>query len=461
MLEKLGNMLRKTTDKIANAIFLDKNLVDGIVKDLQRALIEADVSIVLVKEISDQIRKAAFDERIKGLEKKEHLIKVLHEELVKILGEKKELTLKKAQNRIMLLGLYGAGKTTTIAKLGNWYAKRGKKVALMGLDVHRPAAKEQLMQLGKKNNLTVFADPKDDSKDAVKTYKKYEKKLKEYDLVLIDTAGRHTLDKELVKEIKDLGKEIKPTETILVMPADIGQAAKKLSQEFQDALSISGVIITRMDSTAKAGGALTACAETKAPVYFITTGEKINDIEEFNPENFLSRLLGMGDLQTLLDKIHTVTDSKKQKEIESKLKEGKITLEDVIEQVKSMNQLGGFDKIKGMIPGLGKAKIPENLLENQEAKVAKWEHILKSMTKEERENPEIMQKKTSRIARIAQGAGVKNSDVRSLLKQYDMLQEMVKSSSGMENMDMSQGFSQKQMQKMMKKFGKKKLMRFK
>ena len=200
MLERLGEILKKTTDKIANAIFLDKNLVDGIIRDLQRALIEADINIVLVKELSDKIRKAAFDERIKGLEKKEHLIKVLHEQLIEILGESKELKLQKNQNRVMLLGLYGAGKTTTTAKLANWFAKRGKKTAIIGLDVHRPAAKEQLIQLGEKNNLNVFVDLKET--DAVKTWKKFEEESKKYDLVLIDTAGRHTLDKELVKEIK-------------------------------------------------------------------------------------------------------------------------------------------------------------------------------------------------------------------------------------------------------------------
>jgi signal recognition particle subunit SRP54 len=454
MLEKLGQVLKKATDKLANAIFLDKNLVDGIVRDLQRALIEADVSIILVKQLSDKIKKAALDERIKDIEKKEHIIKLLHDELVKILGESKKLELKD-KSKIMLLGLYGAGKTTTIAKLGNWFAKRGKKVALVGLDVHRPAAKEQLKQLGEKNNLNVFVDM--ESNDAVATYKKFKKELDKYDLVLVDTAGRHTLDKELVQEIKDLNKEIKPTETILVMPADIGQAAKKLSQEFKEALDISGVIITRMDSSAKAGGALTACAETDAGVYFITNGEKINDLEEFDPETFLSRLLGMGDLQSLIQKIQSVTGEKDQEEMQKRLQEGKVSLEDVIEQVKSMNQLGGFGKLKNMIPGMGKAKISDDMLGAQEEKVKKWEHILKSMTKEERENPDLFEKQTSRIGRVAQGAGVNNSDVRALLKQYKMLQSMIKEQA---SFDPEKGMDMRQMQKLMKKFGKGKKMRF-
>ena len=455
MLEKLGEVLRKATDKIVNAIFLDKNLVDSVIRDLQRALIEADVNILLVKELSDKIRKSALDERIKGIEKKEHIIKLLHDELAAILGEHKQLKLKKGkkeQNRIMFLGLYGAGKTTSVARLGNYFSKRGNKVALVGLDTHRLAAPEQLQQLAEKSKLPYFIDI--EGKNPIKLWKKYEKELKKYNVVLIDTAGRHTLDKSLINEIKILEKEIKPTETILVMPADIGQAAKKQSQEFKEAVDISGVIITRMDSTARGGGALTACAEVKAPVYFITTGEKINDIEEFNPKSFLSRLLGMGDLETLIEKIRSVTDETKSLKIQEKIQEGKISLEDVIEQVKSMNSLGGFEKIKSMIPGFAKIekKIPENLLENQEAKISKWEHIIKSMTPEEKENPEILEKQTSRISRIAKGAGVHNTDVRSLLKQYKLLKDMIKSGG---NMDMSQGLSQKQLQKLARKFGKK------
>ncbi len=454
MLERLGEVIRKATNRIANAIFLDKNLMDSIIRDLQRALIEADVSISLIKKISDEIKKEALDERIKEIEKKEHVIKLLHDKLREILGEHSRLELKKEQNRILLLGLYGAGKTTTIAKLGNYFAKRGKKVALVGLDVHRPAAKEQLKQLAEQNKLNYFIDEKENN--AIKTWEKFEKKLKKYDLILIDTAGRHNLDKELVKEIITLNKKINPTESILVLPADIGQAAKKQAQEFKDSVNISGVIITRMDSSAKAGGALTACAETKAPVYFITTGEKINDIEEFNPETFLSRLLGRGDLKALIEKVKSATGEDKQEEMQKRLEQGKITFEDVIEQVKSMSDIGGLDKIKSMIPGLGNAKIPDEMLENQEEKIRKWEHIIKSMTPEEKNNPKLLKKQISRINRIAKGSGVNSSDVRTLLKQYEMLSEMVKGGS---EMDFSQGISQKQMQKLMKKFGKKKIRR--
>lgn len=458
MLEKLSEVLRKATNRLLNSIFVDKNLVDTIIRDLQRALIEADVNILLVKQLTDKIKNAALDERIKGIEKKEHLIKLLHDELVKILGEYKPLKLKKERNKLMFVGLYGAGKTTSIAKIGNYYAKRGNKVALVGLDVHRPAASEQLKQLAEKNKLSFFIDEKE--KDPIKIWKTVEPKLKGYNLVLIDTAGRHNLDKELEKEIKQLNEQIAPTEIILVMPADIGQAASSQAQQFQDAVKISGVIITRMDSTAKAGGALTACAETNSPIYFIGTGEKVNDIEEFEPKGFLARLLGMGDLQNLIEKIKSVTGEDEQEKIQKKIEQGKISLQDVVEQVSSMSSIGGIEKIKSMIPGFGNAKIPDNILENQQGKIEKWPHILKSMTREEIENPELLKKEHTRVSRIAKGAGVPISDIKALLKQYDLLNEMISSGIASGNMDMSKGFSEKQMRKLMKKFGKIKKVRF-
>ncbi len=471
MLEKLGNVLKKTTDKIANAIFLDKNVVDSIIKDLQRALIEADVNVKLVKEISDHLKKVAYDERLNGVEKKEHLIKVLHDELLKILGEKKDLVLEDdLQNRIMLLGLYGAGKTTTISKLGNYFSKRGKKVALVGLDVHRPAASEQLKQLAEKNKLNYFIDAS--QKDPMKIWKSIQPKLisQKYDVVLIDTAGRHTLDSDLIEEISSLNNLINPTERILVMPADIGQAAKQQAEEFHKTVNISGVIITRMDSTAKGGGSLTACAQTNAPVYFITTGEKVNDIELFNPNSFLSRLLGMGDLDTLLEKVKSASeDNSHSQAMQKRIQEGKLTLDDVVEQIKTMSSIGGLSKIKTMIPGFSKieGKVSDDLLENQEEKIKQWEHIIKSMTPYEKENPDIFDDKKfglSRINRVSKGAGVNNSEVRSLLKQYKMLKEMIQMQSSMSGyVDAESGegmLSQKQMMKLARKFSKGKKIKF-
>ena len=450
MLEKLGNTLRKVTDKIANAVFLDKNLVDGIVKELQRALIEADVNVSLVMEISSKIRKDAMDERIKGIEKKEHLVKLLHDELLKILGERKEIVLGK-KNRFMFVGLYGAGKTTTIGKVASYYAKRGKKVCAVGLDVHRPAAPEQLKQVCEKIKVDCFVDKSE--KDPLKIWKKFEKDVDKYDIVLVDTAGRDALDEELIKEIKKVSKAVKQTESFLVIQADIGQAAKRQAQVFKESASVSGVIITRMDSTAKAGGALTACAESKVGVVFIGVGEKVNDLESFEPESFLSRLLGMGDLKTLMEKIHSVMDEKEIERQQAKLKEGKFTLRDLQAQLDSMSELGSMDKILGMIPGLGnvKDKIGKGELEGQQEKTKRWKHLINSMTPEEIENPELLEKQTSRIQRVAHGAGVSTSDVRMLLKQWKMLNEMLKSQKSLTDGKMDQ----KTMMKLARKFGKK------
>lgn len=473
VLEKLGSVLRKATNKIANAVFLDKELVDGIIKDLQRALIEADVNVSLVMEISQKIRKEAFDERIKGIEKKEHLIKLLHDELLRILGTRRELVLGK-KNIFMMVGLYGSGKTTTIGKLALYYSKRGWKVCAVGLDVHRPAAPEQLKQICDKLNIPCFIDTEEENssvpetskskekvsglkeKNALKIWKKYEDKIKEYNLVIVDTAGRDALDDDLISEIKGITKAVKPTESFLVISADIGQTAKKQAQVFKQTAGVSGVIITKMDSTAKGGGALTACAEVGAPVVFIGNGEKPSDLETFDPESFLSRLLGMGDLKTLMEKIHSVMDEKEIERRQEKLKSGKLTLKDVADQVAAMEGIGSFDKILGMIPGLGKVKdkISSSEIETQEAKVKKWQHIVKSMTLEEIENPEVLEKQTSRIQRIAHGAGCSTTDVRNLIKQWKMLNEMIKSQGKMMGGEMNQ----KTLMKLAKKFGKK--MRF-
>ena len=450
MLERLSRALKKTSDKIANAVFLDKEMVEGVVKELQRALIEADVNVSLVLEISKKIKQEALDERLKGVEKKEHIIKLLHDELVRILGKKKEIVLGK-RNVFLFVGLYGAGKTTTIGKLASYYSKRGKKVCTVGLDVHRPAASEQLKQVCEKVGVKCFIDGEE--KEPLKIWKKFEKDLKDYNLILVDSAGRDALDEELIEEIEKISKAVKPSETFLVLQADIGQSAKKQARAFKDSANVSGVIITRMDSSAKGGGALTACAEVGAPVVFIGTGEKISDIETFEPEAFLSRLLGMGDLKTLMEKIHNIMSEKDIERQQEKLKEGKFTLRDLQTQLDSMNELGSIDKIMGMIPGLGnvKDKIGEGQLETQQEKIKRWNHCINSMTPEEIENPELLEKQTTRIQRVAKGSGCSTSDVRMLLKQWKMLNEMIKTQSGF-----GEGkIDNKMMMKMARKFGKK------
>lgn len=343
--------------------------------------------------------------------------------------------------------------TTSASKLAAYYSKRGLKVAMLGLDVHRPAAKEQLEQLGAKIKVPVFVDKKENN--ALKTYNQFKSQLEDFDLTIIDTAGRHSLDQELVDEITELSKKINPDYTLLVIQADIGQAAKTQASEFQKACNINGVIITRMDSTAKAGGALTACNETNAPVYFIGTGEKPNDFETFNPQSFISRLLGLGDLEGLLEKVESAVDQGSQKKLKKKLEEGKFDLRDFQEQLKQMGNVGSFSKIMEMIPGLSKAKIPEEMLGTSEAKLKKWQYAIDSMTKDEIENPEILEKQTARLGRIAKGSGTTTTDIRQMIKQYKLLKELASGSGDLENFDPSQGLNQKQMQKIARKFGKK------
>jgi signal recognition particle subunit SRP54 len=446
VLDKIGNAFKDALSKITGAIFVDKKLIDSIIKDIQRALLEADVNVNLVFELSEKIKKAAISEK-STLEKKEQLIKLIHDELVSILGkEKKELEIKKG-TKIMFLGLYGSGKTTTIAKLANYHMKRGMKVCAIGLDVHRPAAPEQLEQLGKKAKFQVFINKTE--KNPIKIWKEFETKVKDYDLILIDTAGRDVLDNELIKELKELKNLIKPSEIILVMPADIGQAAKFQASEFQKAVSISGVIITRMDGTAKGGGVLTACNETHAPVLFIGMGEQINDIEQFNPTAFVSRMLGMGDIESLIEKAKLAISEKDKEKLEKRLESGKFTLLDLYDQLKTMQNMGSLGKIAEMIPGMGKIKIPENLMSGQEAKMKKWKYAINSMTKEEIENPDIIT--GSRISRIAKGSNISSSDVRELLSQYKLIKSFFGQAKGMQDIDPSK-MSQKQLRDLAKKF---------
>ena len=453
MLDKLGNVLKKTMSKLAGAVFIDKKITEEIIKDLKYALLEADVDIKTTTSLCDKIRKKA-GEKIPGLEKKEKLIKLIHDELIKILGkEEQEIKIdkKKKPFKIMLLGLYGGGKTTTAAKLGFYYSKRGLKSCLIGLDVHRPAAPEQLEQLAKKAKLSCLIDKKE--KLAGKIWNKFEKKLKKYNLVIIDTAGRDVLSNALINELKALHREIKPDLTILVMPGDIGKTASTQAKGFNKACKIDGIIVTRMDGTAKGGGALVSCAETNAKVIFIGTGEKLQDIEIFDPSAFVSRLLGMGDLKGLLEKAKLALEEKEQKKIESRLKEGKFTLSDFYDQIKTMQSMGPLGKIAEMIPGFGgiKTKVPK-IFDVQEAKLKKWRFTIDSMTPEERENPEILS--SGRIARIAKGSNVSTADIRALIKQYKVVKEFISGAKGMKDLSPGQ-IDKKTLQKLAKKFGRK------
>jgi signal recognition particle subunit SRP54 len=455
-LEKFGSALKKIMNRIASAVFVDKKTINSIADDLKKVLIQADVDLKLVDELTDKIKRLAAEEKIPGIERKEQLVKLIHDEIVEILGRKKyELFLEKKKNyRIMFIGLYGCGKTTTIAKLALYYSKLGYKVCMLGLDVHRPAAPEQLEQLAAKVGLPVFTDK--ESKNPEEIWKKYEKQIIKYDIVLIDTAGRDALDTALIKEIRTLDRLIKPQYTLLVMPSDIGQTARKQAVKFKESCDISGVVLTRMDGTAKAGGALAACYETKSPVLFIGTGEHIRDIEVFNPTAFVSRMLGFGDIESLLEKIKLATEQKT-KRIEHK----GFTLIDFYQQLKSMQSLGPLKKISELIPGMSGAKLPTDVLETQEEKLKKWKYAIDSMSSDEIENLELLEKETKRIARIAKGAGIKVADVRDLINQYKIIKQF---SARQESVDIEKlqqqglrglhgfGLSQKQLRKLAKRF---------
>ncbi|RLE44087.1 signal recognition particle protein Srp19, partial [Candidatus Woesearchaeota archaeon] len=274
VLEKLGTSLKNTLQKIARSVFVDEKLINELVKDIQRALLQSDVNVKLVFELSNKIKEKALKEETPGaLTKKEHLINIVYEELTKFLGgEKEEVKFsEKKPNKIVLVGLFGSGKTTTTGKLAKYFMKRGLKVALLGLDVHRPAAMDQIEQIGKQVNAQVFVERGE--KDPVKIYKKFEPEFKKFDLLIIDTAGRDALSEDLIEELKRVNEVAHPDEILLVISADIGQAAQKQAEAFHSAGAITGVVVTKMDGTAKGGGALSACAVTGAPIKFIGTGE--------------------------------------------------------------------------------------------------------------------------------------------------------------------------------------------
>ena len=414
VLEKLSISLKESLKKLANAVFVDDSTLNTLIKDIQRALLHADVNVKLVFQLSNDIKKRAREEKTPAaMTKKEHVIKIVYEELVKFLGgTESKIDINKKQ-KIMLVGIYGTGKTTTAGKIAKYCKNRGKKVALIATDTWRPAAYEQLKTLGKEIDVPVFGNKKE--KDPLNILKEYEKELERYDIQIIDTAGRDALSQELIEEIERLYKYIKPTENLLVIAADIGQAAQKLAEQFHESCHITGVITTKMDGTAKAGGALTASAATGAPVKFIGVGEKIDALEEFYPERFVSRMLGMGDLETLLEKARLAIDEDKAQDLGKKFLKGDFNFLDLYEQLTAMKKMGSLSKIVEMIPGFGSA-IPKEMLEGQEEKVEKWKYLLQSCTKEELENPDIITIK--RIERIAKGSGCSVQDVRDLLKQY-------------------------------------------
>jgi signal recognition particle subunit SRP54 len=423
VLEKLGNSLKNTLNKIAKSVFVDEKLINELIKDIQRALLQADVNVKLVFDLTKKIKDRALKEDTPaGLTKKEYLINVVYEELVEFLGgEGYKIEINKKPFKIMLLGLFGSGKTTTTGKLGKFFSKRGHKVCFLGLDIHRPAAINQLEQIGGQLNIPVFVDK--DSKDPVAIYKKFESEMNKFDIIIIDTAGRDALSEDLIQEIEAINKTIQPEERLLVISADIGQTAQKQAQQFHDSCNITGVIATKMDGTAKAGGALSACAVTDANIKFIGVGEKADDLEEFKPKNFVGRLLGMGDLETLLEKAKEAISQEDAEELGKRFLKGEFNLLDLYDQMQAMRKMGPLTKIAEMIPGFGQLKIPKEMLKDQEGKLDSWKVSMQSMTKEELEDPDIIN--SERIDRISKGCGLNVREIRELLKQYKQSKKMV------------------------------------
>ncbi|MFH0752857.1 MAG: LAGLIDADG family homing endonuclease [archaeon] len=316
--------------------------------------------------------------------------------------------------------------TTQAGKLAKFYQKRGYKIGLVQTDTWRPAAYKQLQTLGEQINVPVYGSATE--KDPLKILKDAKKHFKDFDIVIIDSAGRDALSDELITEIETLNKELKPNEVILVISADIGQAAQKQAEQFHKSCNVTGIVATKMDGTAKAGGALSACSVTGAPVKFIGTGEKIDDLEQFNPKGFVGRMLGMGDLEALLEKAKEAMTEEDAEALGKKFLKGDFNFLDLYEQLQAMGKMGSMTKIMEMIPGLGGIKIPKEMIQGQENKLKIWKHIMQSMTKEELEDPEILT--SGRIDRIAAGAGHPASEVRQLLKQFRQTKKLMKMAKG-------------------------------
>ncbi|MGQ9566233.1 MAG: signal recognition particle protein Srp54 [Candidatus Bathyarchaeales archaeon] len=422
-LERLGSSLYQALRKVFRAPVVDEATVKELVVDIQRALLQADVNVQLVLDISKRIQDRALQEKVPpGVSRHEHVIKVVYEELTRFLGEKPELLRVEPGKRkiLMLVGIQGSGKTTASAKLARYFQKRGIKTALICADTFRPGAYAQMQQLANRINVPTYGDA--NAKDPVKIASEGLKHFADKDLVIVDTSGRHKEEKSLIEEMKQLEKAIKPDEVMLVIDGTIGQQAALQAKAFHEATPIGSILVAKLDGSARGGGALSAVATTGAPIKFISTGEKVEDIEAFVPSRFVGRLLGMGDLETLLEKVKEAEikiPEKKAKQILS----GKFTLTDMYEQFEALKGMGPFKRLLKMLPGMG-YNIPDDAMEMAQDKLETWRVIIQSMTPKERENPKIFS--PSRIKRTARGSGTSEKEVKELLKQYAMMKRMMK-----------------------------------
>jgi len=416
--------LNSALKRLFSASVIDEDLVKELVKDIQRALLVADVDVNLVMGITKRVEKQALDENLpRGVSRREHIVKVVWDTLAYFLGEKAvPLTINPGKpNLVMLVGIQGSGKTTTIGKLARYYQKRGIKTGVICADNFRPGAYSQLKQLAERSNIPFWGD--ENGKDAVKLAKKgfSEMKKRGIELILLDTSGRHREETSLIKEMKSISKAVKPQEIMLVIDGTLGQQAGSQAAAFKQATNIGSIVITKLDGSAKGGGALSAAAATQAPIKFIGTGEGMDSIEPFNPTKFAGRLLGMSDIKGLIEKVQEA-----QIEIDEdaamRLMKGQFTLTDMMAQLKQLKKMGPIGKVMEML-GL-QYKLPDDVAEIQEDNLNRFEVIMSSMTKEELDDPKLL--KSSRLKRIAMGSGTDIRDVRDLLKQYNQMKKMMK-----------------------------------
>ena len=437
MLDRLGTSLKDALKKLAGKTVVDRAAVEELVRDLHRALIQADVNVKMVMVLSQAIKTRSLDEQPpKGMTVREHVLRIVYQELVRLVGSTGEAKLE--PQTILMAGLQGSGKTTTTAKLARYFQRKGMRVGVICADTFRPGAFEQLNTLCTQINVSVFGNP--DEKDALKIVREGLVSMSGNEVVIIDTQGRHALEGDLIQEIINIQQIASARHRWLVIDAALGQQAAEQARRFHEAINIDGVIITKMDGTAKGGGALSAVSETKSGIVFIGSGETIDDLERFEPDGFISRLLGMGDLKALVERAEE-TMAGREVDVNAMLR-GKFSLRDMYQQLEAVNRMGPLKQIMSMLP-LGNMEIPQDAYDITSTKMQRYRIIMDSMTGPELDDPSLMG--SSRIHRIALGAGATPEEVRELLRYYKMMKKALKGVRG--------GQGKFNMQRMMKKFG--------
>ena len=411
----MGRSLRQLVARITNAPIVDEKTLKSFIKELQRILIASDVSVKLVFELSKRIEeKALGEERVKGLTMREHLLKVVYEELVQFMGKSYEPRVDR--HKVLLMGLFGSGKTTTAAKLAYFYKKKGLKVGLVGADVERPAAQEQLQQLAEQIGVNFYTVKGE--KAAGKVVEDALGKSKD-DVLIVDSAGRSGFDERLVQELNGIVGALKPDESYLVMSADIGQVAGKQAQEFGKVTPVTGVIVTKMDGSGKGGGALSSVAATDSKIAFIGMGEKMEDLQLYDSKKFVGRLLGIPDMEGLMEKVKEVM-AQEQMDIPEETP-SELTIDVFYQQLKAAKKMGPLDSVMGM---MGLSDVPKEMMNQGQDKLRKYECIISSMTKNERKDASLVKKSRSRMERIAAGAGCALEDVRRFMSEFSKMETM-------------------------------------